>query len=34
VGTYSDIRDQQYRTELDTGTSDIGLKRAESGISE
>jgi hypothetical protein len=32
VGTYSDIRDQLYRTELDIGTSDIGLKRAESDI--
>jgi hypothetical protein len=32
VGTYSDIRDQRYRTELDIGTSDIGLKRAESDI--
>jgi hypothetical protein len=30
VGTYSDIRDHRYRTELDIGTSDIGLKRAES----
>jgi hypothetical protein len=28
----SDIRDQRYRTELDIGTSDIGLKRAESDI--
>jgi hypothetical protein len=27
VGTYSDIRDQRYRTELD-----IGLKRVESDI--
>jgi hypothetical protein len=32
VGTYSDIRDQRYQTELDIGTSDIGLKRAESDI--
>ncbi len=32
MGTYSDIRDQRYRTELDIGTSDIGLKRAESDI--
>ncbi len=32
VGTYSDIRDQRYRTELDIGTSDVGLKRAESYI--
>ncbi len=32
MGTYSDIRDQRYRTELDIGTSDIGLKRAESYI--
>jgi hypothetical protein len=32
VGTYSDIRDQRYWTELDIGTSDIGLKRAESDI--
>ncbi len=32
VGTYSDIRDQRYRTELDIGTSDILLKRAESDI--
>jgi hypothetical protein len=32
VGTYSDIRDQRYRTELDIETSDIGLKRAESDI--
>jgi hypothetical protein len=32
VGTYSDTRDQQYWTELDIGTSDIGLKRAESNI--
>jgi hypothetical protein len=32
VGTYSDIRDQRYRTELDIGTNDIGLKRAESDI--
>jgi hypothetical protein len=32
VGTYSDIRDQRFRTELDIGTSDIGLKRAESNI--
>jgi hypothetical protein len=30
--TYSDIRDQRYRTELDIGTSDIGLKRVESDI--
>ncbi len=35
MGTYSDIRDQRYRTELDIGTSDIGLKRAKSdNISE
>ncbi len=32
MGTYSDIRDQRYRTELDIGTSGIGLKRAESDI--
>jgi hypothetical protein len=32
VGTYSDICDQRYRTELDFGTSDIGLKRAEFDI--
>jgi hypothetical protein len=32
VCTYSDIRDQQYQTELDIGTSDIGLKRAKSDI--
>ncbi len=32
MGTYSDIRDQRYRTELDIGTSDIGLKRSESDI--
>jgi hypothetical protein len=32
VGTYSDIGDQRYWTELDIGTSDIGLKRAESDI--
>ncbi len=32
MGTFSDIRDQRYRTELDIGTSDIGLKRAESDI--
>ncbi len=32
MGTYSDIRDQRYWTELDIGTSDIGLKRAESDI--
>ncbi len=32
MGTNSDIRDQRYRTELDIGTSDIGLKRAESDI--
>jgi hypothetical protein len=32
VGIYSDIRDQRYQTELDIGTSDIGLKRAESDI--
>ncbi len=32
VGTYSDIREQRYRTKLDIGTSDIGLKRAESDI--
>ncbi len=29
---FSDIRDQRYRTELDIGTSYIGLKRAESDI--
>ncbi len=29
---YSDIRDQQYRTELDIGTSDIRLNRVESDI--
>ncbi len=32
MGTYSDIRYQRYQTELDIGTSDIGLKRAESDI--
>ncbi len=32
TGTYSDMRDQRYWTELDIGTSDIGLKRAESDI--
>ncbi len=32
MGTYSDIRDQRYRTELDIGTSDIGLKKVESDI--
>ncbi len=32
MGTYSNIRDQQYRTELVIRTSDIGLKRAESDI--
>jgi hypothetical protein len=32
VGTQSDIRDQRYRTEPDIGTSDIGLKWAESDI--
>jgi hypothetical protein len=32
VGTYSDIHDQRYGTELDIGTSDIGLKREESDI--
>ena len=32
MGTYSDIRDQRYRTELDIGTSNIGLKRAEYDI--
>jgi hypothetical protein len=32
VGTYSDIRDQRYRTELDIGPSNIGLKREESDI--
>ncbi len=32
MGTYSDIRDQRYRNELDIETSDIGLKRAESDI--
>jgi hypothetical protein len=30
--TQSDIRDQRYRTEPDIGTSDIGLKSAESDI--
>jgi hypothetical protein len=30
VATFSDICDQRYRNELDIGTSDIGLKRAES----
>jgi hypothetical protein len=32
VATFSDIRDQRYRNELDIGTSDIGLNRAESDI--
>jgi hypothetical protein len=32
VGTQSDIRDQRYQTEPDIGTSDIGLKSAESDI--
>jgi hypothetical protein len=32
VGTQSDIRDQRYRAEPDIGTSDIGLKSAESNI--
>jgi hypothetical protein len=32
VGTYPNIRDQRYQTEPDIGTSDIGLKRAESDI--
>jgi hypothetical protein len=32
IGGHFDIRDQRYRTELDIGTSDIGLKRAESDI--
>ncbi len=32
MSTWSDIRDQRYPTELDTGTSDIGLKRAETDI--
>jgi hypothetical protein len=32
VGTQADIRDQRYRTEPDIGTSDIGLKSAESDI--
>ncbi len=32
MGPYSDIRDKRYRIELDIGTSDIGLKRAESDI--
>ncbi len=32
MGTQSDIRDQRYRTEPDIGTSDIGLKSAESDI--
>jgi hypothetical protein len=30
VCTQSDIHDEQYRTEQDIGTFDIGLKRAES----
>jgi hypothetical protein len=32
VGTYSDIRDQRYRTEPDIRTSNIGLREAESDI--
>ncbi len=32
MGTYPNICDHRYRTELDIGTSDIGLKRAESDI--
>ncbi len=32
MGTQSDIRDQRYWTEPDIGTSDIGLKSAESDI--
>jgi hypothetical protein len=32
VSTYFDIRDLRYRTELSIGTSDIGLKKAESDI--
>ncbi len=32
MGTQSDIRDQGYRTEPNIGTSDIGLKCAESDI--
>jgi hypothetical protein len=32
VDTYYDIRDQRYRTEIDIGTSDIRLKRAEYDI--
>jgi hypothetical protein len=32
VGSQSDIRDQRYWTELDTGTFDIELKSAESNI--
>jgi hypothetical protein len=32
VGTQCDIRDQQYRTEPDIGTSDIGMKSAEYDI--
>jgi hypothetical protein len=31
-GHFSDIRDHRYRTEPDIGSSDIGLKRAESDI--
>ncbi len=34
MGTYSNIRDQRYRTELDVGTFDIELKRAESDRTE
>jgi hypothetical protein len=29
VATYFDTRDEQYQTEPDIGTSDIGLKTAE-----
>ncbi len=32
VATQSDISDQRYRTQPDIGTSDIGLKSAESDI--
>ncbi len=32
MGTQTDIRDQRYRTEPDIGTSDNGLKCAESDI--
>jgi hypothetical protein len=31
-GHLLNFRDQRYRTELDIGTSEIGLKRAESDI--